>query len=85
MQHVGLSVDNLYSKFFEILLKNKKVLGPYMKNINCLLATGSAGTKSWQREITYALMFANKTSYYLVPGAYGFSLNWTEIMSRKKK
>ena len=58
MQHVGLSVDNLYAKCHEILIKNKKVLGPYMSKTNCLLETGSAGTGSWQREIPYALLIA---------------------------
>ena len=46
MQHVGLSVDNLYSKFYEILIKNKNVLGPYKVNMNGFLETGSAGTGS---------------------------------------
>ena len=73
MQHVRLSVDNLCAKFHEVFIKNKKVLGPYMKNINCLLEAGSAGTGSWQREIPHALMFAIITLYYLFPGAYGFS------------
>ena len=58
MQHVGLSVDNLYSKFYEILIKNKKVLGPYRVNMNGFLETGSAGTGSWQREIPMALRIA---------------------------
>ena len=46
MQHVGLSVDNLCAKFHEDLIKNKKVLGPYMSKTNCFLDTGSAGTGS---------------------------------------
>ena len=46
MQHLGLSVDNPYSKFHEILIKNKKVLGPYKVNMNGFLETGSAGTGS---------------------------------------
>ena len=73
MQHVGLSADNSYAKFHEILIKNKRVLGPNRVNMNGFLETGSAGTGSWQREIPYALMFAIETSYHLVPGAYGFS------------
>ena len=46
MQHVGLGVDNLCAKFHEILIKNKKVLGPNKVNMNRLLETGSAGTGS---------------------------------------
>ena len=46
MQHVGLSVNNLLPKFHEILIKNKKVLGPYMSKTDYLLDTGSAGTGS---------------------------------------
>ena len=60
MQHVGLSVDNPYSKFHEILIKNKKVLGPNRVDMNGLLETGSAGTGSWQREIPMALLIAIK-------------------------
>ena len=60
MQHVGQSVENLYAKFHEILIKNKKVLGPNRMNINGFLETGSAGTGSWQREILYALLIAIK-------------------------
>ena len=58
MQHVDLSVDNPYSKFYEILIKNKKVLGPNRVDMNGLLETGSAGTGSWQREIPMALLIA---------------------------
>ena len=46
MQHVDLNVDNIFRKFHEIMIKNKKVLGPYMSKTNCLLDTGSAGTGS---------------------------------------
>ena len=46
MQHVYLIVDNIFRKFHEIMIKNKKVLGPYRVNINGLLATGSVGTGS---------------------------------------
>ena len=46
MQHVGLSFDNMYPKFHEILIENKNVLGPYMSKTNCLLDIGSAGTGS---------------------------------------
>ena len=46
MQHVDLSVDNLCGKFHEVLIKNKQVLGPNRKNMNCLLETGSAETGS---------------------------------------
>ena len=42
MQHVELSVHNLYPKFYKVLMKNKKVRGPYMKNLTCLQETGSA-------------------------------------------
>ena len=55
MQHVGLSVDNPYSKFHEILIKNEKVLGPYRVYMNGFLETGSAGTGSGQRLILMAL------------------------------
>ena len=41
MQHVDLTVDNLYLKLHEILIKNKKVLGTYRVNMNGLLETGS--------------------------------------------
>ena len=58
MQHVDLIFDNLFRKFNEILIKNKKVLGPYRVNINSLLATGSVGTGSSQREIPMALLIA---------------------------
>ena len=34
MQHGGLSVDNSYAKFHEILIKNKRVLGPNRVNMN---------------------------------------------------
>ena len=57
-RHVDLSVDNPYPKFYEILIKNKNVLGPDRVNINGLLETGSAGTGSWQREIPMALLIA---------------------------
>ena len=60
MQHVDLSVTNLYLKFHGILLKNKKVLGPNRVDMNGLLETGSAGTGSWQREIPMALLIAIK-------------------------
>ena len=60
MQHIGLSVDNSYSKFHEILIKNKKVLGPNRVNMNGFLETGSAWTGSWQREIPMALLIAMK-------------------------
>ena len=46
MQHVRLSVVNAYAKFREILIKNKKVLGPHIINIIGLLETGSAETGS---------------------------------------
>ena len=46
MQHVDLSVDNLFPKLHEILIKNRKVLGTYRVNMNGLLETGSAGTGS---------------------------------------
>ena len=72
MQHVDLIVDNLFRKFHEIIIKNKKVLGPYRVNINGLLATGSAGTGCCQREIPYALLIAIKSSRNFVSGAYGF-------------
>ena len=49
MQHVGLSIDNLHPKFHEVLIKNKKVFGPYIKKTNCLLET--------EREIPMALQF----------------------------
>ena len=72
MQHVDLIVDNIFRKFHEIMIKNKKVLGPYRVNINGLLATGSVGTGSWQREIPMALLIAIKSSRNFVSGAYGF-------------
>ena len=46
MQHVGLRVDNPCKKFPEILIKNKKVLRPYMSKTNCLLETERGGTES---------------------------------------
>ena len=46
MQHVNLIVDNLFRKFHEILIKNKKVLGPNSVYMNGLKETGSAGTGS---------------------------------------
>ena len=58
MQHVDLSVDNPYPKFYEILIKNKNVLGPDRVDMNGLLETGSTGTGSWQREIPMALLIA---------------------------
>ena len=61
MQHVGLSVNNLFPKCHEILIKNKKVLGPYMSKTNCLLETGSAGTGSLQSLILMALLFSTYT------------------------
>ena len=72
MQHVDLNVDNIFRKFHEIMIKNKKVLGPYRVNINGLLATGSVGTGSWQRKIPMALLIAIKSSRNFVSGAYGF-------------
>ena len=72
MQHVDLNVGNIFRKFHEIMIKNKKVLGPYRVNINGLLATGSVGTGSWQREIPMALIIAIKSSRNFVSGAYGF-------------
>mgnify|MGYP003690934063 CR=1 FL=1 len=56
MQHVRLSVVNAYAKFHEILIKNKRVLGPNRVDMNGFLETGSAGTGSCQREIPYALL-----------------------------
>ena len=56
MQHVDLSVDNLFPKLHEISIKNKKVLGTYRVDMNGLLETGSARTESWQREIPMALL-----------------------------
>ena len=85
MQHVDLCVDNLYLKYHEILIKNKKVIAPYRVNMNGLLATGSVGTGSWQREIPMALLIAIKSSRNFVSGAYGFLWNQPEIMSRKRK
>ena len=58
MQHVDLCVDNMCLKFHEILIKNKKVLGPNRVNMNGLLETWSTGTGSWQREIPMALLIA---------------------------
>ena len=46
MQHVSLSVNNVFAKFHEILIKNKKVLEPYMSKLICLQETESAGTGS---------------------------------------
>ena len=60
MQHIGLSVDNSYSKFHEILIKNKKVLGPNRVNMNGFLETGSAKTGSYQKKIPMALLIAIK-------------------------
>ena len=54
------------------MIKNEKVLGPYRVNINDLLATGSVGTGSWQREIPMALLIAIKSLRNFVSGAYGF-------------
>ena len=56
MQHVDLSVDNPYSKFHEIFIRNKKVIDPYRVNMNGFLETGSTGTGSWQRLIPMALL-----------------------------
>ena len=72
MQHVDLIVDNIFRKFHEIMIKNKKVLGPYRVNINGLLATGSVETGSSQREIPMALLIAIISSRNFVSGAYGF-------------
>ena len=71
MQHVGLNVDHSYLMFHEILIKNKKVLGPYRVNMNGLLETGSTGTGSWQREIPYALLIAIKVWKNFVSSADG--------------
>ena len=60
MQHGGLSVDNRYPKFHEILIKNQKVLGPYRVNMNGFLQTGSTGTGSWQRLIPMALLISTR-------------------------
>ena len=61
MQHVGLTVNNVFAKFHEILIKIIKVLGPYMSKTICLLETGSSGTGSWQSLILMALLlFTNK-------------------------
>ena len=57
MQHVGLSVNNFFQKFHEILIKTKKVLGPYMSKTNCLLDTGSAGTGSDKTESVSGIGF----------------------------
>ena len=62
MQHVGLNIDHSYLMFHEILIKNKKVLGPYKVNMNGFLETGSAGTGSCQREIPMALRIAIESS-----------------------
>ena len=85
MQHVGLSVDNSYAKVHEILIKNKKVLGPNRVEMNGLLQTGSAGTGSWQREIPMALLIAIKVWENFATSVYGFLQNQPEIMSRKRK
>ena len=58
MQHVGLSVNNVFKKFHEILIKNKKVIGPYMSKTICLQEAGSAGTGSWQSLILMALLLS---------------------------
>ena len=71
MQHVGLNVDHSYLMFHEILIKNKKVLGPYRVNMNGLLETGSTRTGSWQREISYALLIAIKVWKNFVSSADG--------------
>ena len=71
MQHVGLNVDHSYLMFHEILIKNKKVLGPYRVNMNGLLETGSTRTGSWQREIPYALLIAIKVWKNFVSSADG--------------
>ena len=56
-----------------------------MKNMNCLLETGSAGTESWQREIPMALLIAIKLWENFASSVYGFIQNQPEIMSRKRK
>ena len=60
MQHVGLNVDHSYLMFYEILIKNKKVLGPYRVYMNGFLETGSAGTGSGQRLILMALLISTR-------------------------
>ena len=60
MQHVDLSVDNLYPKFHEILIKNKNGLGPDRVNMNGLLETGSTGTGSGHILIFMALLICTK-------------------------
>ena len=85
MQHVDLSVTNLYLKFHEILIKNKKALGPNRVDMNGLLETGSAKTGSWQREIPMALLIAIKVWENFASSVYGFLQNQPEIMSRKRK
>ena len=51
-------LENAWTDFHEILIKNKKVLGPNRVDMNGLLETGSAGTGSWLREIPMALLIA---------------------------
>ena len=74
-----------FESFMKLWSKIKKVLGPYRVNINGLLATGSVGTGSWQREIPMALLIAIESSRNFVSGASGFLQNQPEIMSRKRK
>ena len=72
MQHVHLIFDNIFRKFHEITIKNKKVIGPYRVNINGLLATESVGTGSSQSEIPMALLIAIIPTRNFVSGPYGF-------------
>ena len=85
MQHGGLSVDNRYPKFHEILIKNQKVLGPYRVTMNDFLETGSTGTGSWQRLIPMALLISTRIQYQFFPAAYRFLGMLDQHVSRKRK
>ena len=61
MQHVYLVVYILDPKFDEDLTKNIEVVADFMLNIKWLLETGSTRTRSWEREIPYAVRFAIET------------------------
>ena len=66
MHHVGLLIDNLCVKSHQVLIRNKTVLGPYVKNMNCLLENIKFRTQSLRNArlaVGYKAQFAGKTSF----------------------
>ena len=86
MQHVGLSVDNLYQNVHEILIKNEKVLGPFIRNMKCFLETRNAGTGSWQRGIPMTLVrYCIMNIFCFGFLSFFYESKWDYVQKKNKK